>query len=180
MIFLDVDPYKAAESLCDKHIRHATPGVIGQTLTAILKSYNFDEKWFYEKGKSYTMKHPLVRWGSLSRANYLWLLYFYEQLFIEFNKRYHKSHKSEDYYLKLLTLNEELKLVHFPKFGLTLFPVETLPLMFSAPVLKLAKPTNEDIVQACREHYWSYKYDMSDWEAAGHYPEWWPEGGLKK
>ena len=60
MIFLDVDPYKAAESLCDKHIRHATPGVVGQTLTAILKSYNFDEKWFYEKGKSYTIRPTMV------------------------------------------------------------------------------------------------------------------------
>ena len=95
IFYLDEDPYKAAQYMCDKHIIKMSLESAQLLSTVQYKlGYNkhFDKpEYFY---KPTHINHPCSIWARQNVANYRWLANHAFALCYEYTYRYNKVHKS--------------------------------------------------------------------------------------
>ena len=90
IVFLDKNPQKAAEYLCDKHVPKMLLESSQMLCTAVQRHLGAVEDLY----KPAYPKHPMTIWVGESQGNFNWALK--NALFIntEYEKRFHKKHKS--------------------------------------------------------------------------------------
>ena len=89
IFFLDKNPQKAAEYLCDKHVPKMLLESSQMLCTAVQRHLGAVEDLY----KPAYPKHPMTIWVGESQGNFNWALK--NALFIntEYEKRFHKKHK---------------------------------------------------------------------------------------
>lgn len=146
---LDLDPIKAAESHCDRHV-----------VKMILESCQILSTVMHKHGEIGVYKpthqnHPCVVWAGASKQNFLWLKSLMTHLCREYTKRYGKHHKCEAY-LSQLTPPTSL-----PK-------IQRTPFALAMP----EKYRQADPVESYREYYSHEKAHFAKWRL-GDAPAWW-------
>lgn len=103
------------------------------------------------------INHPCSVWLRQSKANYLWLFSLFEQLEQQYERRYHKQHRS------YITLHEVLRVipVDLPDVGMTPFAL-AMPEQYK----------QKDPVEAYRAYYKGEKLAMSRWTYPSRAPAW--------
>jgi hypothetical protein len=92
IFFLDQDPYKAAEYLCDKHVVKMVLES-AQIMSTIWNEENPDHDLDFTY-RSTHKNHPCVKWARKCFENYQWLSRHAIGLLVEYTHRYGKHHKS--------------------------------------------------------------------------------------
>lgn len=148
---LDIDPKKAAEYHCDKHVVK----MITETAQILSTVLNINDINLY---KSTHINHPCTKWAKESKENFEWLLELGINLGYEYTKRYNKIHKASltnDYIKSIYNkhINNSNKLTQF---------VLAMPEIYKS----------EDPIQSYRNYYIGEKYKFAKWKL-GNIPYWW-------
>ena len=137
---LDLDPARAAQMQCDKH-------VVKMVLeTAQLLCAAFPEGSAPYKRTHYN--HPCAKWTRESMDNFVWLVGHGLALSDEYTYRYGKRHKSHD---AILWCMQHTHLLDIPAVGLTPF-AQAMPDEYK----------HEDSVTAYRTYYIENKLKVRD------------------
>jgi hypothetical protein len=145
IFFLDLDPSKAAEYHCDKHVVKMILETV-QMLFTVASHYGHHEPWMT---KPCYHKHPCTIWAGSSRENARWLTALGISLCAEYTRRYHKQHKMAG----LLRLFQAIDWYYLPDVGLT-FPALAMP-----DDCKLFNP-----VRSYRRYYRLHKRHIAFWK----------------
>lgn len=89
IFYLDSNPQRAAQFLCDKHMKMALE--TAQILSSVSWRYAVDAPY-----KPTHVKHPSVLWAGNSKEHWGWLVQHGIYIGEEYHRRYGKSHKSID------------------------------------------------------------------------------------
>lgn len=87
---LDLDPVRAAQMQCDKHVVKMTLET-AQILSTVAHQIHANVELLYSPTHT---NHPCVRWAARSSENYRWLLAHGAALAAEYGYRYGKIHAS--------------------------------------------------------------------------------------
>jgi hypothetical protein len=148
---LDLNPIKAAQYQCNKHVVK----MIVESAQLLCLAYPSGTAPY--KGKGH-YNHPCAKWVRQSRDNFNWLVVHALALCGEYSLRYNKIHKCEGVILWCRDNQNQLDL---PEIGLT-------PHCLAMPDdCKL-----NDIVAAYRKYYKNYKAYFAKWPE-NRQPEWW-------
>jgi hypothetical protein len=162
---LDLDPIKAAEYHCDKHVCKMTV----ETMQMLLNPFIIQRKSVPfgpcggGKYKIAHVNHPCSKWVMESFHNYMWTLELGLALGHEYNRRYQKVHACFPV-IKWLAFNRER--VEFPKYKMTEFA--------------LAMPDEyktDDVVESYRRYYVADKLTFARWNYS-QVPDWWPKNEI--
>lgn len=150
IFILDKNPSLAAAYHCDKHV-----------VKMILESAQIMSTVLHMKGlpapyKPTHQHHPCVKWAAESDANYAWLFDLFEALCDEYQARYCKRHKCEQYTEPFLLYYSYLP--HPTSF------VQCMPDEYK----------QDDVVAAYRTYYMKDKAHFAKWKL-GNVPEWFKE-----
>lgn len=148
---LDLDPERAAQMQCDKH-------VVKMVLeTAQLLCAAFPEGSAPYKRTHYN--HPCAKWTRESIDNFVWLVGHGLALSDEYTYRYGKQHKS---HAAILWCMQHTHLLDIPAVGLTPF-AQAMPDQYKRP----------DAVDAYRAYYRGGKAEIATWNRSRKPPAWW-------
>lgn len=137
-------PFESAEMLCDKHVVKMLLET-AQILSTAAKPFDTDNVLY----KPAYIHHPCVKWASLSKQNFGWLVYHGLGLCLEYTKRYSKRHKSER------VIDAAWSLLHkLPDVPMTPF-VQAMPNKYKQPCP----------VAAYRSYYLGEKMHFAKWTA---------------
>ena len=155
---LDLDPRKAAQMMCDKHI----PKMILES--AQLLCSPFEPGTAPYKRSHYN--HPCAKWVRESEDNFNWLFDHAFALNKEYMKRYslpktgldipHKSFEVCGWALS------NVDKIQFSTQGLTPF-AQAMP----------EECRRENVVEAYRTYYLTHKREIAKWEKGTDAPDWW-------
>lgn len=148
---LDLDPAKAAQSLCDKHV-----GKMLLESVQIMSTVLGGGEGLY---KPTHINHPCVLWTSKSRTNFYWLSLHADALAAEYQFRYGKAHKSEEVLINILSRPWN---VDWACGGSTPF-AQCMPEQYKGRSAMLAY----------RRYYWAEKQRFARWEKGRPAPRWW-------
>lgn len=151
---LHTDAKLAAEMMCDKHV----PKMVLETAQLLCS--------IYPNGKAPYRRthynHPCAKWARQYSENYWWLLQHGHHLAMEYERRYHKMHKSYkviswciDHWHQLELSRKAPKDIEF---------VQCMPEQYKIP---------NDPVQAYRNYYIGEKARFAKWKYTDP-PDWWP------
>ena len=115
IFYLDNDPIKAAEYMCDKHIVKMACEQ-AQILSTAHRVLDGDKQIVKENGRTKTVyrldgmrdyvlykpthvNHPSTVWAYTSTQNYQWLVAHYVALCVEYSYRFNKEHASGNPFL---------------------------------------------------------------------------------
>ena len=145
---LDLDPVKAAQYQCDKHVVK----MILETAQLLCSVYPDGEAPY----KRTHYNHPCAVWTRESYINYQWLIEHGYALCDEYKFRYNKEHKSRSV---IDWCNKDTGIVphHIP----TQFP-ECMPDQYKTG----------NIVYSYRNYYMIEKRDIAKWSKRSQ-PDWW-------
>ena len=93
IFYVDTDPRKAAQALCDKHVVKMVLESAQLLCTAISEASQGDIETPYRPTHK---NHPCTKWARLSPDNFDWLYRHAIALCEEYTFRYGKRHKSQD------------------------------------------------------------------------------------
>jgi hypothetical protein len=149
---LDMDPIKAAEYHCDKHLKMIAESA--QMLSTCIRHFGVDDNVLYKK---FNPNHPCNIWLRESRENVKWLHAMSIQLGKENEIRRGKVHKS------IAIINHSKQYLNlFPDTPFTKFKMAMFPQFMSS-----------DVVDSYRLFYAGAKYKFATWKIAQ--PSWWNE-----
>lgn len=157
IFFLDKDPYKAAEYLCDKHVVK----LVLESAQIMSTVYNLS----HDKDLDFTYRtthknHPCTIWARECFENYQWLSRHAVGLLLEYTHRYNKIHASTDIITRCCYVPDSV-----PINGEMTPPAQAMPEEYR----------NEDPVVAYRDYYFYDKRLSIDcsWNKTRSSPEWW-------
>lgn len=153
IFILDLDPEKAAQYHCDKHVIKMIIES-AQLLCSVHHFYYQDlENIPYKKSH---INHPCSKWVRESLSNYKWLnslgLFLCKEYYLRYGNKTHKT-------LNVLIWCIENQPLIYDK-GLTPF-AQAMPEQYK----------NEDPVKAYRDYYLNEKKNICKW--SNQIPEWW-------
>jgi len=137
IFFVDIDPGKAAQSLCDRHVNKMITESC-QMLSACLWHYDIEAPY-----KKVHYNHCSTRWVRASSHNYYWLLSHLEALILEFDYRRKCSDKHQ---------RAKEALLQYQNFDVSILPSTKLtpgPLAFSSPWPNI----NHQLQTVLKPHY---------------------------
>lgn len=125
IFYLDNDPVKSAEYMCDRHvvkmvtesaqILSTAHRVLDGVKTLVTENgrtrytYKLDGMPEYILYQATHINHPSVKWALEASSNYQWLYHHYKAIGLEYEYRYNKEHGAYNpflvYYLSLLPSN---------------------------------------------------------------------------
>jgi hypothetical protein len=148
---LDLNPIKAAEYHCDKHICKLLLESC-QMMSTVCRSNGHDVGY-----KATHKNHPATLWCGESRSNWLWLKHLAEGLNEQYKQRFNKTvnHKSFD-------VIQQLPVPNIIDKGVTAF-AQAMPECYK----------NIDPVVAYRSYYKNEKKTFATWKKINNTPEWW-------
>lgn len=139
---LDLDPKRAAQAHCDKHVVKMCLEYSQILSTVTGQGYKPTHK-----------NHPCAKWASASPANYAWLYALATELGREYTARYGRKHASTEV---LETLPEPLS--------------QPAPTWFALAMPDEFK--TDDPVQSYRNYYRGAKRDFASYRAPAITPSW--------
>ncbi len=148
---LDLDPRKAAQQHCDKHVVK----MLLETVQLLSTAKHLHGE--YAPYKPTHKKHPCAIWAAESKENYAWLVELGQALDVEYTKRYGKRHLSG---VRLEEVLEPPSVM--PAKGLTSF-AQAMPDKYKKP---------GDPVAAYRDYYIYEKARFATWRGNAP-PDWW-------
>ena len=171
IFFLDSDPRKAAEAMCNKHVikmilESAQLLCTAHHLIPIWK--DFPDKFY----KATHINHPCAIWVRQCSGNYCWLSQHASYLCKEYTYRYDKIHASQSI-IKWCNSNIAADVLNFGNilaeskvFGYGSDPPQCMPEEYKC----------NDTVQAYRNYYLNHKRHTMEmkWTRRSP-PEWWNE-----
>jgi hypothetical protein len=158
-------PYKAAKSLCDKHIPKMLLESAQMLCTAAHHLTRPDIDWPTIYKPAY-VNHPCNVWVRASLQNYEWLAAHAFYLASEYNRRFHRRHASEDVLVDCVK-RLHMRSMIFPSIERTEHPL-CMPDEYKC----------SDPVESYRRYYIAEKSRFARWERGTPAPDWWPETTL--
>lgn len=158
IFFVDEDPVKAAQALCDKHVVKMSLESV-QLICTTAHVLGFSAKY-----KPTHKNHPCSLWILQGRDNLAWLISHTYALFTEYTLRYGREHASS----KVLS---ELSSDGTISGMLAALPVKKTPPAQAMP--ETYKQTNP--VEAYRAYYIGEKAKMASWKNPANRPSWWTD-----
>ena len=149
IFYLDKDPVKAAQAMCDKH-------VVKMVLESAQMLCSIHEDAPYRRTH---YSHPSTKWSRTTRENYNWLLAHAYALCDEYTHRYGKTHKSQQV---IDWCAQNIDKVKFNKSGFTQ-PPQAMPKIYHSP----------DSVYSYRKYYLMEKNSIASWKKNRNPPNWW-------
>lgn len=161
IFFLDKNPQKAAEYLCDKHVPKMLLESSQMLSTAVQRHLGTIEDLY----KPAYPKHPMTIWVGESQGNFNWALR--NALFInkEYEKRFHKKHKS----MRVINYIMYWAFHYDIPGGSMKAPPQCMPDEYKA----------NDYVVAYRKYYMADKSYFAKWSKGTGSPYWWKHDWLK-
>jgi len=161
IFFLHKDPQWAANALCDKHVPKMLLESAQMLSTAVRKYEEFTETEPLSLPiyKSAYPNHPMTKWVSASRSNFIWALENAVFISQEYCKRFNKLHKSSTIINNIYDF--EL-MAHVPDGDMTT-PPQCMPDEYK----------DNDYVTAYRKYYQGAKAYFAKWERGVSSPDWW-------
>lgn len=164
VFYVDEEPHKAAQFLCDSHVRKQTTEsgqILSTAIRTLLKNNPVD---FGNLCKSYNPNHPIMKWAGYSFENFHWLYHHYLALLQEFGFRTGKVHGS------IQRLNDIRKFYYFlAQHKNTLFAhkefKEPLCIKYEDCIIE------DDSVESYRTYYRKHKLRFAKWTER-EIPEW--------
>jgi len=150
IFFLDLDPKKSANYLCDKHVLKM--GIEGAQLLSSAHHLTGNPNAPYKLTHA---NHPCSKWVRESIKNYEWLCSHCDEIFKEYTRRYKKTHLTST---KLPWLIENLP--NLPNISLS-EPPKCMPEIYKTDYL----------VTSYRNYYIGDKSRFAKWKN-GNVPEW--------
>jgi hypothetical protein len=150
---LDLDPFKAAASQCDKHVVKMTL----ETAQLLCSAFPKGEAPY----KATHVNHPCAIWIRKSLSNASWLVQHGLALASEFRLRFGKEHKS----LPVIEWCSKNIQHVLDDNGMTAF-AQAMPDTFKS----------ENAVQAYRNYYIHVKSPIASWNKGRQPPSWWHQG----
>jgi hypothetical protein len=152
---LDLDPQKAAQYHCDKHVVKMILETAQILSTVIWK--NYPDELLTELYRPTHKNHPCTLWAEKSYANMLWLYDLGKFLGEEFSYRYDKEHAS----MRVIKVAGLMKsLITYTEKGLTPF-AQAMPNQYQ----------ESDVVKAYRRYYKYEKTQLLTYTKRG-LPQW--------
>lgn len=148
---LDLDPKKAAQTHCDKHVVKMICESVQMISTVIRKQFPNADVY-----KSTHRNHPCTIWAGESQANMNWLCELTQGLLDEYTLRYDKKHASGLVFERCKTYLSDL---NYSKSGLTEF-AQAMPEYYKS----------KDVVTAYRNYYIAEKSHMLNYKTQK--PDW--------
>lgn len=153
---VDEDPKVAARSLCDKHVVKMILES-AQLMSTAHRVLNATAPYIDSLYRASHVNHPSSIWARSGLDNYNWLYDHFQEMCLEYTRRYGKVHATDAKMSKLLKQAPE----NIPK-GMTPF-AQAMPVEYKNP---------EDAVQAYRLYYIKDKAKIATWKIKEHQPEW--------
>lgn len=166
IFYVDTDPVKAAQQLCNKHV------IKMPVETANLLLWPFKDaglklpiKQDGTEVKLSHQNHPCSLFTKANRNNYDWVFTHFVSLIEEYNKRYKRQHECAKI-IKYIERN--ISLVNFGKSQVP------RSLCFG----KYSREFFQDMSYVCayRKYYWLDKNVFAKWPSKSTIPEWWYGG----
>ena len=158
IFILDLDPKKAAISLCDKHVNRMILES-AQMLCHAAHKTGLPNPPYKDLPKKYH-KHPCTLWTLASISNYNWLCTHAFEMCLEYTTRYNKVHKTQR--VIEWCINNQPNL---PDIGLTPFALAIKQDLYSHLIIP------DDPVQTYRNYYIADKAKFAKWKC-GNKPSW--------
>lgn len=153
------NPKIAARDLCNKHVVKMILES-AQLLCAAASINKFDNLLKCEFPYKLThLKHPCTLWVVQSYDNFSWLCFHFEELCLEYTRRYGKKHKTE---VVMKSFIEKTKNLGDWK-NHTAF-VQVMPNDYK----------NSCAITAYKCYYIAEKYKFAKWQPRANPPSWWP------
>ena len=183
IFYVDRDPVKAAQMMCDKHIVKMILESAQMLCTAkrVLDGTPYEDKtkngrkikrWRLDNSneeaiiyKAGWLRHPSTQWVMKSAYNYIWLYKHMMALNEEYKKRY--NHSTD--HLTIQKLGEILK---FPPTNALYNRIATEP----KPAMPEHCKVPGDAVASYRKYYILEKRRFATWKSPAKIPEWYIEG----
>jgi len=156
IFFVDSDPVKAAQALCDKHVVKMSLES-AQMLCTAAHVLGFEAKY-----KPTHKNHPCSLWLMQGRDNLAWLISHTFALFSEYTRRYGRIHASSQVITELQSNNTLSNMLI------------TLPARWTLPAQAMPDQyKNIDPVKAYRAYYSGDKAGIAVWKDPQDIPNWW-------
>jgi hypothetical protein len=160
IFFLDVDPQKAAEAHCDKHVNKMI--IEHLQMMSVALDYHGLNPAKKKDGNFYSVRafknHPCTKWVKESRANFTWTWDLTWHLCKEFEVRYGKEHSGIN---SLKSIQFEEVDAFYPDVGMTQ----------AAQAMPDFCKVEGDAIQAYRNYYNQVKWKFATWKTT--IPSWW-------
>jgi len=152
IFYINIDPIKAAQELCDDHVRKM------QIESAQMLSTAHWETGGTAPYKRAHVNHPSTKWVRESIQHYEWVVDHGLEVCNEFTKRYGKHHKTQDV-LEWLKINKP----NIPDNGFK-EPPQCMPDEFK----------KENTIEAYKEYYIKDKVKIKklNWNKLNNMPDW--------
>lgn len=152
IFYVDKDPEKAAQHLCDQHVIK----MIIESAQLLSNAHHYYRSYYEDDVYRRThANHPCTIWVCANSANYNWLLKHLKALLREYTQRYCKKHKTSEK-LDALEINPIMDVPYFSD------PPQVMPPKYYNP---------DDTVEAYRSYYIGEKMEFAKWKD-GNKPEW--------
>lgn len=153
IFYLDHNPYRAAEMMCDKHVVKMIVET-AQILSTVHHRYGTATADMYKPTHQH---HPSTVWAGDSLSHYNWLRQHFQALLNEYTSRYGKIHACWRMLGALMPAPR-----HMPNEKHR-FPPQCMPEQYR----------QDDTVAAYRAYYMAEKARFARWKL-GNVPDWWP------
>lgn len=141
---LDYNPKLAAEYHCDRHVLK----MVLETAQILSTTHSYFETGVGGLYKPTHKNHPCNVWVRQSRENYLWTLNLGRWLLYEYEKRYHRVHKTAEVMERLVSIPKSMPYGPMTKFA------QAMPEEYQ----------REDAVEAYRAYYIGEKAPICTWK----------------
>ena len=157
IFFLDLDPLKAAQMICDKHVVKMPLESAQMLSTAHRVLDNIEVLAGQPLYKATHKNHPSTKWARDSKENYMWLYEHFIALCNEYKKRYDREH---------LTFTKLSKPLWYCPENINVKPF-TEPPTCMPDHCKL-----EDTVASYKLYYKTEKSKIAKWDKLNNMPDW--------
>lgn len=158
IFYIEIDPVKAAQALCNKHISRMPLESLG------MLAYAFPEgEAPYPNKRDSHYNHPASKWARESLENFEWLLAHAIAQCVEYTARYKREHYSQQYISQI----EDMERPVFPTKGLTPFA------RCFGTWKEVINPMVHDTLEAYRSFYMADKETFAKWPSINMIPAWW-------
>lgn len=144
-------PGEAAKLLCDQHLRISVLAVAKICSSAMYLNNCWEADFF----QPLYLRHPWVRWCSLTTSNYRWLVSHGLSLCQEYERRFEKEHATRPTLVRMdwIRLGDD-----YPINELTI-PPAMVPPQYKTKRRNIPETAWEDLVESYRRYY---RYKMRE------------------
>ena len=158
IFYLDPNPKRAAQMMCDKHVVKMILESAQMLSTAHreLDGSNLNDKMYKVAHKN----HPSTKWARENSAQYMWLYDHFVALCEEYTHRYGKTHMTDSKLREILRQPPRM-IDQNKQFNQ---PPQCMPDEYKI---------ENDSVQAYQNYYINEKKDFATWKDCRGEPDWW-------